>query len=535
MQTIKNSAERGLIAAFALAMLFSTGCKPSGPKSLLEGEQLIQEGKPEEAIPTLLIATKLLPQNAQAWNHLGIAYHDSGQLTNALAAYQKATAINPNLAAVRFNIGCLHLDDGRAKAAVNEFATFNVLQTNSYEGWLWIGVAQFRAQQLTDAEKSLARAAQINPRAPEAHNVLGVLQIQQRRVPEAVKSFTAVLQHTNYPPTRLNAAIALHKHYPGRSADNHKAALLYYRKYLETEPRSPHANAVQSLVRELESEFETPKIAVTNAPPNVAITNTPPAATNRIVTVTNTVPFTNVVVAPKATNAPPIKPPPAETNVVIVTPPPFPKPPPTIEPFKPAPVVTNTPPAAVTNVASIPPVKPKPPLPIGPRYKYKKPVAPAEGQRTEANAPFEKALTNHRLGNLPEAIAGYRAALKADPAYFKAQLNLALALYGADDIANALVTYEIALVIDPLSLLARYNFALALEKQKFPIDSASELEELLGTHPAYVPAHLQAANLYAQQLKQTDRAREHYRRVLQLEPGHTEATNIRRWLAANSE
>ncbi len=533
MQTTKNSAARGLIAAFALAVLFTTGCKPSGPKSLLKGEQLIQEGKPEEAIAPLLTATKLLPQNAQAWNHLGIAYHDSGQLTDALEAYQKAAAINPNLAVVRFNIGCLHLESGRAKAAINEFATFNVLHTNSYEGWLWIGVAQLRAQQLTDAEKSLARATQINPRAPEAYNALGVLQIQQKRVPDAVKSFSAVLQHTNYPPTLLNAAIALHHHYPGRTADNRKEALLRYHKYLETEPRSPHANAVQLIVHQLEGEMGAGKIATTNAPPKIAITNPPPAtATNRIVTATNPVPVTNIVVAPKATNAPPIKPkPPVETNVVVVSPP-FPKPPPTIELPKPA---TNRPPATVTNVASIPPVKPKPPLPIGPRYKYKKPVAPAEGQRAEANAPFEKALTNHRLGNLPVAIAGYRAAIKADPAYFQAQLNLALALHGAEDLANALVTYETALVIDPLSLLARYNFALALDKQKFPIDSASELEELLGTHPAYVPAHLQAANLYAQQLNQVDRAREHYRRVLQLEPGHTEATNIRRWLATHPE
>lgn len=527
MQTIKNSTTHGLVAAFALAALFLTGCKPSGPKALLEGERLIREGKPEEAVAPLLTAKKLLPQNAQAWNHLGIAYHNAGQLADAMDAYQKAATINPNLAAARFNIGCLHLESGRAKAAINEFATFNVLHTNSYEGWLWIGLAQIHAQQTTDAEKSLARAAQINPRAPEAHNALGVLHIRQKRVADGVKSFSAVLQHTNYPPTLLNAAIALHHHYPGRIADNRKEALLRYRKYIEAEPLSPQTEAVRAIVLQLESELGPTKIAVTNAPPTIV--------TNRVITATNTVPATNIVITPKTTNAPPIKPPPAETNVVIVTPPPFPKPPPTIEPFKPAPVVTNTPPAAVTNVASIPPVKPKPPVPNVPRYKYKKPVAPAEGQRDEANVPFEKALTHHRLGNLPEAIAGYRAVVKADPSYFQGQFNLALALHVANDLANALVTYETALVIDPLSLTARYNFALALDKQKFPLDSANELEELLVTHPAYVPAHLLAGNLYAQQLKQADRARDHYRRVLQLEPGHAEATNIRRWLAAHSD
>ena len=543
MQTIKNSA-RLRLAACAATLLLLVGCKPSGPKALLEGERLIREERPEDAIEPLLAATQLMPQNAQAWNHLGLAYHGSGQFAEALEAYKKAIAIHPNLAAARFNIGCLHFESGRAKAAVNDLATFNVLQTNSYEGWLWLGTAQLRAGQLVDAEKSLARASQINPLAPEAHNTLGVLQIQQKRVTDGVKSLSAVLSHTNYPPTLLNAAISLHHHYPGRAADNRKEALLRYRKYLETAANPPHAADVRTAVKQLETEteLEPPKVASTNVSPRIVLN--PPAAslTNRGVSATNAPAITNLVrnvgstngvTAPKVTNAPP-----RETNSLTTTPP-FPKPPPEVTPVTPPELATNAPPGtatnrAVTNVASIPP-KPKPALPNVPRYKYKKPAAPAEGRREAAAAPFEKALTSHRIGQLPEAIAGYSAAVKADPAYFQAQLNLALALHGAGDLANALLTYETALAIDPLSLLARYNFALALDKQLFPLDSANELEELLGTLPAYVPAHLQAANLYAQQLHQPELARNHYRRVLQLDPGHSEASNIRRWLAAHPE
>ena len=41
------------------------------------------------------------------------------------------------------------------------------------------------------------------------------------------------------------------------------------------------------------------------------------------------------------------------------------------------------------------------------------------------------------------------------------------------------------------------------------------------------------ANLYAQQLRQPKKAREHYERVLALRPSHPQADNIRSWLREN--
>src|SRR5712692_6107632 len=114
--------------AFCLALLLICGCTPPGPRALLKGQRLIREGKYEEAIESLQTATRLLPKNAQAYNHLGLALHGNRQFGPALAAYQKALALDHNLAAARFNLGCLLLEQNDPAGALEHLTSFTLLQ-----------------------------------------------------------------------------------------------------------------------------------------------------------------------------------------------------------------------------------------------------------------------------------------------------------------------------------------------------------------------------------------------------------------------
>ena len=134
---------------------------------------------------------------------------------------------------------------------------------------------------------------------------------------------------------------------------------------------------------------------------------------------------------------------------------------------------------------------------------------------------------------LTEAIVAYRSALRHDPAFFESYYNLGLAAMETGDLAQSLVAYEYALVIDPDSADARFNFALALQKARFPRDAADELERLLAGHPDEARAHLTLANVCARELAEPQRAREHYLRVLQLNPKHPQAAAIGYWLMGN--
>jgi len=80
---------------------------------------------------------------------------------------------------------------------------------------------------------------------------------------------------------------------------------------------------------------------------------------------------------------------------------------------------------------------------------------------------------------------------------------------------------------------ARYNFALALRSLNFVPDAAAELEKVLRSDDTLTKAHLTLGSIYAEQLKDTARARVHYRRVLDLEPSHPRGAEIRQWLVNN--
>jgi tetratricopeptide (TPR) repeat protein len=138
-----------------------------------------------------------------------------------------------------------------------------------------------------------------------------------------------------------------------------------------------------------------------------------------------------------------------------------------------------------------------------------------------------------RAGRLDEAIQHYRRAAQLDGSYFEAQYWLGLAAFEARSFRTALGAWEAALAIRPDYAEARYNYALTLKAAGQPKDAAAELEKLLAVHPDEARAHLTLGNLYAEQLRNIPRARQHYARVLQLDPRNPQAQAIRYWLVAN--
>jgi tetratricopeptide (TPR) repeat protein len=242
------------LIAISLAGLLSSGCMPAGPRSLLEGERLIRKGHYVLAIQQLKGAVQLLPENAQAWNHLGLAYHGAGQWTNAIRAYDHALVLSNNLAAARYNLGCVHLDQNNPSAAIEEFKRFTLLQSTSAEGWLKLATAQLAARQVDAAEHGYYQALKISPYHPEALNGLGMIQVERKRVREAFQSFaTALSQHPGYAPALLNQAIVAHLYLNDRPL-----ALQKYSEYLALRPRPGNTLAVERVARQLQIELNPP-------------------------------------------------------------------------------------------------------------------------------------------------------------------------------------------------------------------------------------------------------------------------------------
>jgi superkiller protein 3 len=120
-----------------------------------------------------------------------------------------------------------------------------------------------------------------------------------------------------------------------------------------------------------------------------------------------------------------------------------------------------------------------------------------------------------------------------DPAFFQAYYNLALAAAANGNLSQALTAYETALAIRPDSLDARYNFAVMLKQANYILDAEKQLENLLADHPNEARAHIALANIFARQLRQPAKAREHYTKALELDPGSPQAPAIRYWLSSH--
>src|SRR5690348_15197826 len=73
---------RGM-GALLMAVLVFTGCTPPGARAVLEGKRLLERGDYAQAVEQLRAAVQWMPTNALAFNYLGLAFHQAGQVPEA--------------------------------------------------------------------------------------------------------------------------------------------------------------------------------------------------------------------------------------------------------------------------------------------------------------------------------------------------------------------------------------------------------------------------------------------------------------------
>ena len=227
------------------------------------------------AIVPLTEATVLLPRDARAWNHLGLASHHAGRTNDALGAYRKALDVDVHLAPARFNLGCLLLELKQPAAAATEFASYTMAQPKVVDGWLKRATAEMLARQIEAADKSFRAALALNPKQPEVWNTLGILQLYRTppRLQEAFLAFNhSTQQQPSYAPALFNAALVSHFYLPRRPVDQRPFALEKYKSFLALNPSVDNLEAIQQVVAGLEAELSprpkpTPIVAPAPPPP----------------------------------------------------------------------------------------------------------------------------------------------------------------------------------------------------------------------------------------------------------------------------
>jgi len=585
MTTKKRRCNLPALAVIAAAGTLLTACSPPGARDLQEGEREIKAGQFAAAVAPLSAATRSLSSappavQSKAWNLLGLAYQGAGQLDAASQAYLQALKLDHNHEAVDFNLGSLRMEQSNYPGAIDYFTTCIALNPRGDNGYLKLGAARYRlalektgaekVRQLEGARHDFEMAEKLRPTA-ESANAIGILELQRRNGgleaarAAAVDFQTALERDPHYGPAILNLAITYHQY-----LNQIPKALQMYLQYLALQPQPPHAREVAKLAHQLDLDTRitigsdsgahpapSPHIIVPPTNPAPAVPKTAPAETptskvTKPVPVPAPIPERQTASVPAQAPTPPPTPPPKTATPSPVSAPPAEPP---EAPSSVNTVISTNDLAAPQTVALPPPPserktlaqkinplhwfsgKPRTsadssPVPKGTRYKYPPPVTPLPGNRREAERLAGQGAQARQAGHLEEALRDYQQATETDSTYFGASLALGLTAIDAGDYDSALESLYRALALEENSADARYAFAWTLQKRGYFVDAARELEKLLAAHPQEVRGHLLLGNLEAESLGQSKQARQHYARVLELDPGNSQAPAIRAWIQA---
>jgi tetratricopeptide (TPR) repeat protein len=109
-------------------------------------------------------------------------HHQTGQLTQAIALYERILASWPNCPEIHYNLGIAFVGINKLTGAVASYRKAIRLKPDYGDAYNNLGNALRDLGQLDQAEETLRRAVSLRPGCPEYHSNLGlVLKLQNRR------------------------------------------------------------------------------------------------------------------------------------------------------------------------------------------------------------------------------------------------------------------------------------------------------------------------------------------------------------------
>ena len=158
------------------------------------GNQLLAQGKTEQAIQVLSEAVKLKPEDEDVHYNLGSALARAGRLDEAAKELEEALRLFPDYVDAHNNLGNVLLRLGRAGEAIQHFEQAIKTLPDFASARNNLGTALQRVGRTNEALVQFQQAAKLNPDYWEAQFNVASSLFQQRRLPEARTAFETVLR-----------------------------------------------------------------------------------------------------------------------------------------------------------------------------------------------------------------------------------------------------------------------------------------------------------------------------------------------------
>ncbi|HEX2861386.1 MAG TPA: tetratricopeptide repeat protein [Lacunisphaera sp.] len=179
------------------------------PIHLQHGVALRALHRPDDALAALQRAIALDPQLAEAHHQAGNVLKSLGRYGEAVTALHTAADLAPKNAPIWLNLGVARLESGDRAAAIKAFREAIALEPNRPEAHNVLGHALASAGEGTAARAAFREALRLRPNYAAAHDNLGRLCKTEGRLPEALAHYRSALAAQPTPETHSNLLLAL--------------------------------------------------------------------------------------------------------------------------------------------------------------------------------------------------------------------------------------------------------------------------------------------------------------------------------------
>jgi len=152
------------------------------------------------------------PRSWMARYNLGVALARDRRFPEAIAEYQQALELKPDMADIHLDLGTAFIRAGRVPEAIAQFEEAVRLKPDYADARLNLGTALNAAGRITEAIAQCEQALRLRQDYPEANYNLGVIFQVAGRLEEAIPQFRRALQvRPDFPEARRSLADALGK------------------------------------------------------------------------------------------------------------------------------------------------------------------------------------------------------------------------------------------------------------------------------------------------------------------------------------
>jgi len=215
------------------------------------GNAYYEKGELDKAIYEYNRALSLKTNYAGAYNNLGIAYADKGMVDEAIAHYKKALAINPNYAEAHYSLGNTYVEKGEPDNAISEYKKAIDIKPDYADAHNNLGLVYEKEGLLDKAISHYQIVLTGNPNFIEAHNNLGIAYADKDMVDEAILNYKKALAlDPNFAEAHYNLGNA---YVEKGESDN---AISEYEKALAIKPDYAKAHYILGLVYYKKGSYE---------------------------------------------------------------------------------------------------------------------------------------------------------------------------------------------------------------------------------------------------------------------------------------